>query len=385
MGYIQYCKSDRERSVMSMTDAGMSTGEIADSIEVHIRTVSKIRQRVRQRAEVQGYSPEDNMHFPEKNESFLVKGTSTLVDADGNVKLQWIKTNLKQRAAYEVAKGMVDALVEDIDGKFVMVVPPTNVREDLCNVIPIGDAHFGMYANKDEVGEDFNMQKNLDRHLAAVRYLVDKSEPAKEGIIINVGDYLHCHDHGGTTPRSGNKMDMDGRWPEVVREATKAFIQMITMMLEKNENVTVLSVAGNHDPSSWMMTLILEAYFRNEPRIRVETSANKFYYHQFGKNMFMVTHSDTIKPADAPSIMATDEPKMWGDTVYRFAHLGHQHHIDRKEHRGAVVEIHRTLAGSDAWHHASGYRSMEECKLITYHREYGEIQRINVNPAIIGV
>lgn len=78
---------------------------------------------------------------------------------------------------------------------------------------------------------------------------------------------------------------------------------------------------------------------------------------------------------DLPLIMAADRKEDWGATMHRVWHCGHIHHKTAKEFPGCVVETHRTLAASDAWHAGKGYRSKRDLNAIVYHAEHGEIQR----------
>jgi hypothetical protein len=54
-----------------------------------------------------------------------------------------------------------------------------------------------------------------------------------------------------------------------------------------------------------------------------------------------------------------------------------------KEHPGCDVEVHRTLAGTDAWHAGKGYRSKRDMQVIVYHRDLGEVQRNRFDPAML--
>jgi hypothetical protein len=82
-------------------------------------------------------------------------------------------------------------------------------------------------------------------------------------------------------------------------------------------------------------------------------------------------HGDGAKLDDLGEVMATDVPELWGASTHREWNTGHVHHRIVKELRGCVVRAHRTLAGRDAWHHHSGYRSGRSLEALTYHREYG--------------
>lgn len=81
--------------------------------------------------------------------------------------------------------------------------------------------------------------------------------------------------------------------------------------------------------------------------------------------------------------MAADRPEDWGATEFRHWLCGHIHHWTAKEHPGVVVETFRTLAGKDAWHAGKGYRSRRDMNCIVYHKQYGEIQRVRCDIAML--
>jgi len=128
-----------------------------------------------------------------------------------------------------------------------------------------------------------------------------------------------------------------------------------------------------------MATAFVKAYYRNEPRVVVHDTPNPFMYFQFGKNLIGVTHGHTIKADKLGEVMSVDCEDIWSSTKYRFWYTGHVHHLSTKEYPSCVVETFRTLAGKDAWHSTSGYRSGQDMKAITLHKDFGEISRNTVN------
>ncbi len=69
----------------------------------------------------------------------------------------------------------------------------------------------------------------------------------------------------------------------------------------------------------------------------------------------MLTHGDKGRKQDYPLLMATEEPKMFGETLYREAHTGHIHQIQTQEHHGVRVRVSPALCAADAWHAENMY------------------------------
>ena len=146
------------------------------------------------------------------------------------------------------------------------------------------------------------------------------------------------------------------------------FRRIVNEALTKHARVRIRSIPGNHDPhSSFWLPAVLAAAYENEPRVVVEDGFNPYQFDVFGDVLLGWAHGDGAKLEDLGEIMATDEPEKWGRAKFREWNTGHVHHLSVKELRGCVVRTHRTLAGRDAWHHHSGYRSGRSLQSLTYH------------------
>ena len=321
---------------------------------------------------------------PEHLSPYVVKGTSTLYGPDGEMKQQWVKTSLDRERFERVMREWVEHLTEGVRGLAKPTPKPLVNHDDLLSVYAIGDPHCGLYAWAAEAGEDFDLAKAESLTTAAVARLVACSPPSGEALILELGDLLHADDSKNQTPTSHHALDVDSRYAKVMGVALKTLQNAITLALTKHKKVTVVLIQGNHDPhSSFAISMCLQAYYENEPRVVIDMSPAPFKYMKFGKVMLAYTHGHTTKIDQLPGIMATDRPKDWGESKHRYCYIGHIHHLSRKEFPGCVVESFRTLAARDAWHTASGYRAGRDMQLIVHHREYGEIERHRADLAML--
>jgi len=310
---------------------------------------------------------------------FALKRISTKFRADGSIGEQWQIQSPEKAAIAESIRSFVMGICEGkppgpmIDGGDI-------VDEDLLCVYPMGDPHFGMKSHAPESGENFDLKIAEKVTKGVVDRLVAKAPPSKNAILANLGDFFHADDNSARTKQSGNHLDVDGRWHEVLRVGGWTMVHLIYRMLEKHENVIVFNERGNHDDvSAIAMAVSLDMFFHNNPRVTITDPAAYYHFHEFGNNLIGFTHGDGAKENDLPSIMAHDEPQAWGRAKHRVFHRGHYHHDRSVDLVGCTVETHRTLAASDAWHRKSGYRAKRDMKVITYHREFGEIDRSRVN------
>ena len=90
MSLIQFCKTERQRDVVSRVEKGASQRDIAKELGLARSTVISHLQTVKGYAAKQGYSPEHDYTHPVPN-GFTVKGVSTLY-TDGKPVAQWVKS-----------------------------------------------------------------------------------------------------------------------------------------------------------------------------------------------------------------------------------------------------------------------------------------------------
>lgn len=303
---------------------------------------------------------------------FLLKRSSEMRRGDGSVVVQWASYEPAAVARWEATREAIREHVAEYVRAAEPLAAPAVTDDDRTTLYPIGDPHVGMLAWAPEVGESHDLRIGERDLCACMRELVHRAPPTRTAIVTNLGDFFHAETNKQQTPKSGFKLDVDGRSGKVGRVGLAVFRTVIDAALEKHDHVTVRSVPGNHDPETcfWLYHC-LSAVYEREPRVRIEECFNPYQYDVFGANLFGWCHGDGAKFLALGEIMAADVPALWGAARFRYWHCGHVHHEQVKELRGCVVETHRTLAGADAWHHHQGYRSGRSLRAITYHKEYG--------------
>jgi hypothetical protein len=303
---------------------------------------------------------------------------SQLVDADGEIKTQWIKSERSKEDRLQVFTEAVRDMLEPYRARAheVPAPAPALLQEDLVNVLPVGDAHVGLFSWWAETGENFDLKIAGSMYRTAYDQIFAAAPKASTLLLVSVGDYFHSDGAKNATTK-GTPVDVDGRWPKVLREGLDLMRYAIELGLRTHETVIVVPAGGNHDAEATITMAIALCYlYEGNPRVVVEDLPRKHHYYRFGRCLLGVTHGDTGKPADLPSVMACDRPQDWGETEHRHWYTGHVHHDTVKEYRGATVESVRVLPPSDAWHKGQGYRSGRDLKLDTWHKDYGKDGRI---------
>jgi hypothetical protein len=346
----------------------------ADAIGVARQTVSESLRRLKQTAIKRGWSPEHDM-TKAAPEGFGVSGVSTLYGADGEKKIQWVKTKALEEEKIQRIIEAIETVMSDVTSVEEIPAPKVVASSDVLTVYPMGDPHIGMYAWAKETGDDFDL-KIAERNLVtAVNRLVESAPASDKALIVNVGDFFHSDNKHGTTTK-GTMLDMDSRWSHVLQVGVRAMRACIEATLKKHQHVHVINEIGNHDDhTSQVLTLALAMAYEQNPRVTFDESPSHFHYYRFHDVLIGVTHGDTVKPGDLGGVMAADKAEDWGQTTRRYWYTGHVHNRQVFELPGCEVESFRTLAPKDAWTASMGYRSGRDMYCIVLHKNFGEIER----------
>jgi hypothetical protein len=337
----------------------------------------KALNAVKKAAALAGYAPGASNITSVSPAGFTVKRLSARFNSNGEPVGGWLISEPSKERQLEALKQAVDDVVADMRGLSQPTPPPEFADTDLLTVIPLGDPHFGMLAWAKESGEDFDLEIAERLTVNAVDRLCAMTPATETALLLNLGDFFHADNGSNRTPRGGNELDVDGRFQKIASIGFRAMIRCVDRLLQKHAKVIVRNNRGNHDPhQAAMLTIAMEAYYHENPRVTVDASPSGFFYYRFGRTLIGSTHGDGAKLADLPIIMASDRKDDWAASDFRVWHCGHFHHDQVKEHVGCTVETHRTLAATDAWHNYQGYRSGRDMKAVIYHREFGEMSRV---------
>lgn len=321
---------------------------------------------------------------PERGEEWAlpdghsVKGVSALVDADGRTIQQWIKTK-EEPSAVDIA-AMLKSAFDDV--KPAEPIPAPLVSEDdLLTLTPLADFHIGLFAWHRETGANWDLSIAERVIGSALDDLIARTPPSGHAIVLGGGDLLHSDSNENKTAKSGNVLQVDGRYQKVLMTACRLVVRAIDANLARHRHVTVRILPGNHDEhASVAVAYFLLAWYRNEPRVTVDVDPSLFFWFRFGKVLLGATHGHTVKLKDMASIMAHRRAEDWGATVHRFIHGFHIHHSSKyaTEGNGVISESHQTPTPQDAWHWGAGFLSGRSMQSISYHREFGEVSRVRV-------
>jgi len=371
--YARHNSSDIKKLDALLANGGVFT-RASLALGINERNIRQSISELKQIAALKGVSPDHDMTH-EAPAGYLVKGTSTLYGNDGEVKQQWVKTQVDITQRIEMIENAMACALEGYKG-IPNIKPLRTFKKDMLTVYPFGDPHIGMYSYARETGADFDCDIATASMCGAVDHLCDVTPETETAIILSVGDTFHADTSDNKSLNSGHSFDVDTRWSRVLEIGVTIMIRCIERALQKHKTVIFKAMPGNHDKhTALMLAICISSYFRNNKRVIVDKEPAYYWYHQFGKVLIGATHGDQCKVADLPTIMADDRHEMWGKSMYRYWYTGHIHTKTVHEYRGVLCESFRTLAPRDAWHAAKGYGAGRDMNAIIHHAEFGEIER----------
>lgn len=362
-----------------------SGGKAAKALGVTRTTVNDALYRLRQNAVKHGYSPEHDMTHTVPD-GMAVQRISTNYGEHGEVKQQWVISSPDKARQEEMFLAAMSAMAEELP-RVKKTPTPKRTLEHLLNLYTLTDSHVGALCwDKENLDPNGNWDLNIAETTLTRCFeeMVKASPAAAVGVVAQLGDFLHSDGLAAVTPTSGHLLDQDGRFPKVVRAAIRILRRVIDFALARHEKVVVLMAEGNHDlASSVWLRAMFQALYENEPRVYVIDSELPYYVYQHGSTMLAWHHGHLRKNEQLPILFASQFPKIWGETLHRYAHTGHRHHEEIKEHSGMKVQQHSTLVSRDAYASRGGWMSMRQCVAITYHNRFGQVACNTITPEML--
>ena len=361
-------------------DAGMLQREIAAKYDITIRNVQIRKARLNKKG--LGHGRDVSHIVPD---GYRVKGTSALTDQAGNIKLQWVKTDVDNERQLEIMRAVVDGLCSEITPLPSVPLAERKTDKKLLNLYTVSDFHLGMLSWADETGDDWDMKIAEELFAKWFDAAFQMAPDAGTAVINLLGDLAHFDSLDAVTPASGHVLDADTRYQKLVRTMIRMVRRVVEMALVKHPTVKLVIVQGNHDPIGmvWLAEMFSTLY-STENRVFVDTSADVYKMVQHGKTTLFFTHGHKSRFDSVEQIMISKFRKAFGESEYSYAHVGHLHHKKVVEFRNMVVEQHNTLAAKDAYASRGGWMSKRSANVITYSSDFGEVARLTISPEMLG-
>lgn len=375
---LEYCESDKQKEYISAWIEFGTSAAAAKELGCNDYNVRACKKLVESKAAKKGWQKSDN-HIPD---GYKLKGKSTLLDSDGNAKIQWVKTEVDKERQEEMMRELCDNLKENIK-PWPVVKVPKKVNADLCSVYTITDYHIGAYSWNEETGADWDIKIAEDTLYKAFGDMINGTPDSEQAVFVQMGDFLHWDGLTSVTPLNRHVLDSDGRYPKLVQVAVETCVRAVEMLLHKHKHVHVVMCEGNHDltGSVWLQAIMKMAFKKNK-RVTVDDSVFPYYSFTWG-NVFLGWHHGHLTKIRGLAGKFFSEPRFRGqmaNTEHIYISTGHYHTKEVVEVSGVVIERHPTLNARDAYGARGFEHSQRGALAITYDKEKGEISRVTVTP-----
>ena len=146
-----------DEEFLAAREEGKTYREIAEEFSMNIRSVERRGVRLARQGHLHG-NAHVAKHIPD---GFGVKGTSTMIRADGSEVVRWVKSEVDRDRMVALMEAAQAAFCEDLPRAEPQPLDESKFYiEDQLALYPIFDLHIGAMAHKHECGENYvNLQK----------------------------------------------------------------------------------------------------------------------------------------------------------------------------------------------------------------------------------
>ena len=264
----------------------------------------------------------------------------------------------------------------------ISITAPKNCDPNIQLEWTLADVHYGMLAWDKETGADYDIEIAQDLIRGSAEEVFGRTGKIKSLMLILMGDNFHTDFFESRTEKSGNILDVDSRYPKIIRTGVELYINVIEYGLQFAEYEKVTILYGNHDKqTSSVLPLILHYYFKNEPRVDIDLSPAKQHYNYWGCVATTYHHGD-----------GTNKNRLCGDFTrhvamqgipgikYFYVKVGHTHGELVEDINGVTYEIVPSPVAKDAYAKGANFSAKRASVATLYHKEYGEIGRYSITP-----
>ena len=381
---LPYCLGDQGRKIRAILDNGGNVAAACRQLGVSER---KFRESIRQlkRRASQQISAGNIPALGIRHQSPVpLSGLSVYNKETPDSPAHWAKFTVSDAMRAEFLREMAEAFADDLP-RLKPIPAPKHSAPDLLNLVTLTDTHVGMGAWAKESGHHWDLETAERTLVSAAIEMMRAAPKADTCFIAELGDWNHYDGHVARTPIHQHQLDAAGRPSQMVDASVRILRRIVDEALKRHRKVVLLVAQGNHDKQSykWLRACMLAAYER-EKRLHIITEESIYYCYRHGQQMLGFSHGHGAKADRLPQVFAARYPREWGATDHREIHCGHLHHKHVKDHDGATVYQHDTIAPNDSHGSDLGFTAKRKAEVLTYHAKYGRICSHVVTAQMLG-
>lgn len=266
-----------------------------------------------------------------------------------------------------------------------IIVPKRDAR--MMAEINIADLHLGKLCWHGDTGGNYDSKIARDMFYGVIGEIAEqlRRKPLEYITFVWTNDFFNSDTIDKTTT-AGTPQDTDVRWQKMFNMGVDMLVAA-TDILAGIAPVRMFYTASNHDElSAYHAVKYLSAWFRNDPRVGIDTDAKPRKYVLYGNTLLGFGHGDKEGPGGTKdkasrlaSMVPIEAPELWGQSRFREFHAAHLHSEQMiQEINGVIVRRISAPTAADTYHTTSGYLgAVRKAQSFLYDKERGLMQIIN--------
>lgn len=283
---------------------------------------------------------------------------------------------------------------EDIDEHFKSLdrtrfVPPVikPIIGDYMAEVNIADLHLGKLCWHGDTPENYDYKIARDTYYRIIGEIIHelKDKPIEYILFVWSNDFFNSDNEMQTTT-GGTPQDTDIREKKLFNVGCEILVRGLEMLSELAPVKTFYTPSNHDEQSGYHALKYLEAWFRKDPNVSINTDAYPRKYELYGNTLLGFTHGDKEnrsggkdKASRLASLMPIEARSLWGQALYHEMHTAHLHSEHMiQEINGVIVRRISSPTALDTYHTTYGYLgAVRKAQTFLYHKERGLIHTIN--------
>lgn len=364
--------TDRQRKVyQTYNDNGYSASRTAELLGISTTNVRKHLFFIARK----GYSITPDTYCEHAPAGFELTNTTLHIGKDGQILSQWprlspAKQNIEQLWQY---------LKDRTPTLNTVIPPPKDFDRDLMLEWKLFDQHHTLHSWGKQTGADYTIKHSQHLIESAAATIYREHGPVDTSVIVLGGDNFHTDSRANVTEKSKHHLDVDSRYQKGLETFYISIVTAIDTALIKSKNVVVQVLSGNHDyHSSIALALVLQAHYRTNSRVTINTSPCKHKFFRWGGSFFMYTHGDTGTPKRLAAYVMNHIIQNDITRIRRiYVRQGHQHKKGREtppgltQEDGVIIERFDGLVAPDGYASEAAYSQTRATTTDIFHKQWG--------------
>ena len=281
---------------------------------------------------------------------------------------------VKPKKDKEISLAKIEEFFDRLDRNYSL--PEIKCTKDYLNgdkmlLIDIADLHHNLQASIFTSGDDYNCDIAEQLFFYVINDVLSRTKNYDfDEIVFVLGGDLSTADYITNTTVKGTPQDNDLHYYEACERLYAMTIKAIDL-LKDIAKVNVILCVGNHDEvTCYKLAKYIDAWFRNEDRVKVDYTPLARKYKLYGKSLLCFAHDGKVNKL--PALIANEARQLWSqaDTVEVFLQHLHTEQVLMEDNNIRIQRL-PTISARSKWTSDKGYSSKRQCKTFIFDKEDG--------------